>query len=70
MQIIAACGHLVDGIERELKIGTSKMDGTPQKLFDVAKLNNIGRKVKVEPGARDNFIRKAGRPQKIIENAN
>ena len=45
------------------------MDGTPQKLLDVAKLNNIGRKVKVGPGARDNFIRKAGQLQKSIENA-
>ena len=42
---------------------------SPQKLFDVAKLNNIGWKVKVGLGARENFIRQARRPQKIIENA-
>ena len=39
-----------------------------KKLIDVAKLNNIGRKVKVGLDARESRIRKVGRPQKSIEN--
>ena len=35
----------------------------------ITKLNNIGRKVKVGLGARENFIRQARQLQKIIENA-
>ena len=39
-----------------------------KKLFDVAKLNNIGRKVKIGLDAREGLIKMAGRLQKSIEN--
>ena len=57
-------------LKDECKFDSSKPSAIPQKLFDVAKLNNIGRKVKVGLDARESRLRKAGQPQKIIENAN
>lgn len=38
----------VVGYEGELKFDTSKPDGTPRKLLDVSKLNELGWKYKVE----------------------
>jgi len=61
---------LVDGFTDKCKFDRSKPSAIPQKLIDVAKLNNIGWKVKVGLDARESFIRKTGRPQKSIENTN
>lgn len=38
----------VVGFEGEIKFDTSKPDGTPRKLLDVSKLNNLGWKYKTE----------------------
>ena len=51
----------------EYKIDHSKPSAIPQKLFDVAKLNNIGWKAKIRLDTLESRIRKAGRPQKIME---
>ena len=62
---------MVDTLKDKCKFDSSKPSAIQQKLFDVAKLNNIGWKVKVRLDVRESLIRKAGRPpQKSIENAN
>ena len=61
---------MVDALKDECKFDSSKPSAIQQKLFDVAKLNNIGRKVMVGLDARESRLRKAGQPQKIIENSN
>ncbi len=62
---------MVDALKDECKFYSSKPSAiSPQKLLDVAKLNKIGWKVKVGLDARESSLRKAGQPQKIIENAN
>jgi len=47
---------IVDGIKDECKFDSSKPSAIPQKLFDVAKLNNIGWKVKVGIDASESYI--------------
>ena len=37
----------VTGFKGDLKFDTSKPDGTPRKLLDVSKLNNLGWKAKI-----------------------
>ena len=68
IQILHVDG-MVDDIKDQCRFDSSKPFAIPQKLFDVAKLNNIGWKVKIGLDARDGRIRKAGWPQKIKENA-
>jgi len=68
IQILHVDGMVYD-LKYECKLDSSKPSAIPQKLFDVAKLNNIGWKVIARFDARESLIRKAGRPQKIKKNA-
>ena len=47
----------VVGFEGELQFDTSKPDGTPQKLLDVSKANNLGWKAEIQlrPGISDAY---------------
>jgi GDP-L-fucose synthase len=47
----------VVGFEGELQFDTSKPDGTPQKLLDVSKANNLGWKAEIQlrPGITDAY---------------
>ena len=61
---------MIDDLKEQCKFDSTKPSAIPQKILDVTKLNHIGWKAKIGLDDRERRIRKAGRPQKIIENAN